>query len=79
MTLPLASSSVHSSCITTASEARPSVAVEMPAQALAQVCEVTWQLRGQAGPRQVEDPSVAVAANAGAGSHHWEMALFGRA
>ena len=26
----------------------------VPAQALAQVCEVTWQLRGQAGHRQVE-------------------------
>ena len=26
----------------------------IPAQAIAQVCEVTWQLRGQAGARQVE-------------------------
>ena len=26
----------------------------VPAQAIAQVCEVTWQLRGQAGERQVE-------------------------
>ena len=26
----------------------------IPAQAIAQVCEVTWQLRGQAGGRQVE-------------------------
>ena len=43
------------------------------------VIESVKQLRGQAGPRQVKDPSVAVAANAGAGSHHWEMALFGRA
>ena len=26
----------------------------IPAQAIAQVCELTWQLRGQAGGRQVE-------------------------
>jgi acetyl-CoA acetyltransferase len=43
------------------------------------VIEAVKQLRGQAGPRQVKDAAVAIAANAGAGSHHWEMALFGRA
>ncbi|MGZ5417746.1 MAG: thiolase C-terminal domain-containing protein [Nocardioides sp.] len=32
----------------------------VPAQALAQVCELTWQLRGRAEGRQVE----------GAGRHH---------
>ena len=26
----------------------------IPAQAVAQVCELTWQLRGDAGERQVE-------------------------
>jgi acetyl-CoA acetyltransferase len=43
------------------------------------VIESVKQLRGQAGARQVDDASLAVAANAGAGSHHWEMALLGRA
>lgn len=28
----------------------------VPAQAIAQVCEIAWQLRGQAGPRQIEAP-----------------------
>jgi acetyl-CoA acetyltransferase len=28
------------------------------ATGVAQVCEVTWQLRGQAGPRQVENARV---------------------
>ena len=28
----------------------------VPAQAIAQICEVTWQLRGQAEGRQVEGP-----------------------
>lgn len=28
----------------------------VPAQALAQVCELTWQLRGQAEGRQIEGP-----------------------
>ena len=37
----------------------------IPAQAIAQVCEVTWQLRGQAGPRQVE----------GAGRNHRQPGL----
>jgi acetyl-CoA acetyltransferase len=41
----------------------------VPAQALAQVCELIWQLRGDAGSRQVEGASVGLAVNRG---------LFGR-
>ncbi|WP_328483125.1 lipid-transfer protein [Streptomyces sp. NBC_00377] len=41
----------------------------VPAQAIAQVCEVTWQLRGQAGERQIADARVAVTANQGLFGH----------
>ncbi len=41
----------------------------VPAQALAQVCEVTWQLRGQAGGRQVEGARVGLTANQGLFGH----------
>jgi acetyl-CoA acetyltransferase len=41
----------------------------VPAQALAQVCEVTWQLRGQAGDRQVDGARVGVTANQGLFGH----------
>jgi acetyl-CoA acetyltransferase len=41
----------------------------VPAQALAQVCEVTWQLRGQAGERQVEGASAGLTANQGLFGH----------
>ncbi|WP_086768933.1 lipid-transfer protein [Streptomyces bobili] len=41
----------------------------VPAQALAQVCEVTWQLRGQAGGRQVTDARVGITANQGLFGH----------
>src|SRR4051812_45305695 len=41
----------------------------VPAQALAQVCEVTWQLRGQAGERQVGGASVGITANQGLFGH----------
>lgn len=41
----------------------------VPAQAIAQVCEVTWQLRGQAGGRQVEDAKVGITANQGLFGH----------
>jgi acetyl-CoA acetyltransferase len=41
----------------------------VPAQALAQVCEVTWQLRGQAGERQVEGATVGITANQGLFGH----------
>ena len=41
----------------------------MPAQAIAQVCEVTWQLRGQAGDRQVDGARVGITANKGLFGH----------
>ncbi len=41
----------------------------VPAQALAQVCEVTWQLRGQATGRQVENARVGITANQGLFGH----------
>ena len=37
----------------------------IPAQAIAQVCELTWQLRGQAEGRQVEGAKVGITANQG--------------
>jgi acetyl-CoA acetyltransferase len=41
----------------------------VPAQAIAQVCEVTWQLRGQAGERQVEGARVGLTINQGLFGH----------
>lgn len=41
----------------------------IPAQAIAQVCELTWQLRGQAGDRQVEGARAGVTANQGLFGH----------
>jgi acetyl-CoA acetyltransferase len=41
----------------------------VPAQALAQVCEVTWQLRGQAGDRQVEGARAGLTVNQGLFGH----------
>ncbi len=41
----------------------------VPAQAIAQVCELTWQLRGEAGDRQVEGARVGVTANQGLFGH----------
>ncbi len=41
----------------------------VPAQALAQVCELTWQLRGQAQGRQVERATVGITANQGLFGH----------
>jgi acetyl-CoA acetyltransferase len=41
----------------------------VPAQALAQVCELTWQLRGQAGERQVKKARVGITANQGLFGH----------
>ena len=41
----------------------------IPAQALAQVCELTWQLRGQAGDRQVDGAQVGITANQGLFGH----------
>jgi acetyl-CoA acetyltransferase len=41
----------------------------VPAQALAQVCELTWQLRGTAGDRQVAGARVGLSANQGMFGH----------
>lgn len=41
----------------------------VPAQAIAQVCELTWQLRGQATGRQVEGARVGISANQGLFGH----------
>jgi acetyl-CoA acetyltransferase len=41
----------------------------IPAQAIAQVCEVVWQLRGQATGRQVEGARVGITANQGLFGH----------
>ncbi|MFI9763830.1 lipid-transfer protein [Streptomyces sp. NPDC051963] len=41
----------------------------VPAQAIAQVCELTWQLRGEAGARQVAGAQVGLTANQGLFSH----------
>jgi len=41
----------------------------VPAQALAQVCELTWQLRGRADGRQVEGARVGITANQGLFGH----------
>lgn len=41
----------------------------IPAQAIAQVCELTWQLRGQAGQRQVDGAMVGITANQGLFGH----------
>jgi acetyl-CoA acetyltransferase len=41
----------------------------VPAQALAQVCEVAWQLRGRAGERQVEGARVGLTVNQGLFGH----------
>ena len=41
----------------------------IPAQAIAQVCELTWQLRGSAGERQVEGATVGLSINQGLFGH----------
>ncbi|MEU0057789.1 lipid-transfer protein [Streptomyces sp. NPDC006334] len=41
----------------------------VPAQAIAQVCELTWQLRGQAGARQIDGVRVGITANQGLFGH----------
>ncbi|WP_372346350.1 lipid-transfer protein [Streptomyces sp. KL116D] len=41
----------------------------VPAQAIAQVCELTWQLRGTAGARQVAGARVGITANQGLFGH----------
>jgi acetyl-CoA acetyltransferase len=47
----------------------------VPAQALAQVCEVTWQLRGRATGRQVEGATVGITANQGLFGHGSSVVL----
>jgi acetyl-CoA acetyltransferase len=47
----------------------------VPAQAIAQVCEVTWQLRGQAGGRQVENATAGVTVNQGLFGHGSSVVL----
>lgn len=41
----------------------------VPAQAIAQVCELTWQLRGRAGDRQVPGARAGITANQGLFGH----------
>jgi acetyl-CoA acetyltransferase len=41
----------------------------VPAQALAQVCELVWQLRGEAGDRQVPGAKAGITANQGLFGH----------
>ncbi len=41
----------------------------VPAQAIAQVCELVWQIRGEAGERQVEGARVGITANQGLFGH----------
>ena len=41
----------------------------VPAQAIAQACELTWQLRGEAEGRQVEEAKVGITANQGLFGH----------
>ncbi|GAA2097919.1 lipid-transfer protein [Streptomyces albiaxialis] len=41
----------------------------VPAQAIAQVCELTWQLRGQAGDRQIAGARAGITANQGLFGH----------
>ena len=41
----------------------------VPAQAIAQVCELVWQLRGEAGARQVEGARLGVSVNQGLFGH----------
>ena len=41
----------------------------VPAQAIAQVCELAWQLRGEAGARQVDGAKVGITVNQGLFGH----------
>jgi acetyl-CoA acetyltransferase len=41
----------------------------IPAQAIAQVCELTWQVRGDAGDRQVDGAKVGISVNQGLFGH----------
>ena len=57
------------SCPVNASGGLASFGEAIPAQAIAQVCELTWQLRGQAEGRQVEGAKAGVTANQGLFGH----------
>ena len=41
----------------------------VPAQAIAQVCELTWQIQGRAGVRQVDGATVGLTINQGLFGH----------
>jgi acetyl-CoA acetyltransferase len=47
----------------------------VPAQAIAQLCEITWQLRGQATGRQVEAATAGVTVNQGLFGHGSSVVL----
>jgi acetyl-CoA acetyltransferase len=47
----------------------------VPAQAIAQVCEITWQLRGTAEGRQVENATTGVTVNQGLFGHGSSVVL----
>ena len=47
----------------------------VPAQAIAQVCEITWQLRDQAADRQVEGATAGVTVNQGLFGHGSSVVL----
>lgn len=47
----------------------------VPAQAIAQVCEITWQLRGEAKGRQVEGATAGVTVNQGLFGHGSSVVL----
>ena len=47
----------------------------VPAQAIAQVCEITWQLRGEAAGRQVEGATAGVTVNQGLFGHGSSVVL----
>ncbi len=47
----------------------------IPAQAIAQVCEITWQLRGEAKGRQVEGAQVGITVNQGLFGHGSSVVL----
>ena len=57
-------------------ERRPACFGEaVPAQAIAQVCELVWQLRGQAGDRQVDGATAGVTVNQGLFGHGSSVVL----
>ena len=55
----------------------PASARPSPPRRIAQVCELTWQLRGQAGGRQVEGATVGITVNQGLFGHGSAVLLTG--